>query len=69
MVARKTVGMSILLSSTTIPRRPIPGLLGGLSAGERYAILLRYLVIIRTAWPVVHFAPPIADDRAICGGV
>jgi hypothetical protein len=44
----------LLRALRAILRRLIPCLLCGLSAGERDAVLARYLVILRAPWPVIY---------------
>src|SRR5215813_2750388 len=57
---------SKLFSLPAIPRRPIPGLLRGLAAGERDAVLCRYLVIIGTPGPVLPSLCPFTGNSSPC---
>src|SRR5262245_61711323 len=57
------------IDSPILSRRPIPGLLYGLSAGKRSTVLWQHLVSIETPPPVIHTATAIADDRSNGKGV
>src|SRR4030095_15780539 len=55
-----------LSPSWTVLRRSVPGLLRSLAVLEHCTVPSGYLVVLRTAGPVIDLAIPVADD--LCRG-
>src|SRR4030095_11273107 len=57
-----------LSPSWTVFRRPVPGLLRSLAVLEHCTVPSGYLVVLRTAEPVIELATSVADDRYLGRG-